>query len=132
MSEKFDKDKLVSFWIDSSEKDYKTMEDLYMTKNYSWALFMGHLVIEKISKALYVNNIADYPPLIHDLRRIIEKSGVELSSDKKVILDSITRFNIRARYDDYKQSFYALSTPDFTEKWIKKIKDCRLWIKSML
>jgi len=132
MSEKFDKDKLVSFWIDSSEKDYKTMEDLYMTKNYSWALFMGHLVIEKISKALYVNNISDYPPLIHDLRRIVEKSGVELSSDKKVILDSITRFNIRARYDDYKQSFYSLSTPDFTEEWIEKIKDCRLWIKSML
>jgi len=89
-------------------------------------------VIEKLSKALYDNNIGDYPPLIHDLRRIVEKSGVELSHDKKIILDSITRFNIRARYDDFKQSFYSLSTQEFTEEWIEKIKECRQWIKSML
>ena len=93
---------------------------------------MGHIVIEKLLKALYVSNIGDYPPLIHALRRIIEKSGIKLSPDRKIVLDSITRFNIRARYDDYKQSFYTLSTQDFTEEWIKKIKECRLWIKAML
>ena len=128
----FDNEKLITFWIDSSEKDYKTMLDLFNTKNYSWALFIGHLVIEKLSKALYVNNVNKYPPLIHDLRRIVEKSGIELDTENKIILDSITRFNIRARYDDYKQSFYALCTKDFADEWIEKIKKCRLWIKSML
>ncbi len=49
-----------------------------------------------------------------------------------MILDSITRFNIKARYDDYKQNFYKLCTDEFTKEWIEKIKDCRLWIKSML
>lgn len=132
MSEKIDKEKLITFWLDSSGKDYKTMMDLYQTKNYSWALFMRHLVIEKLSKALYVKNIGDYPPLIHDLRRIIEKSGIKLDSEDIIILDSITRFNIRARYDDYKQSFYLLCTKDFSKEWIKKIQTCRLWIKSML
>ena len=132
MSGKIDKEKLIAFWLDSSGKDYKTMMDLYQTKNYSWALFMGHLVIEKLSKALYVKNIGDYPPLIHDLRRIIEKSGIKLDSDSIIILDSITRFNIRARYDDYKQSFYSLCTKDFANEWIEKIQNCRLWIKSML
>jgi len=29
MPENFDKDKLVSFWIDSSDKDYKTMETYF-------------------------------------------------------------------------------------------------------
>lgn len=108
------------------------MMDLFQTRNNSWALFLGHLVIEKLLKVLYVKKVGDHPPLIHDLRRIMEKSGVELDGDKKIILDSVTRFNIRARYDDYKQSFYALCTNDFTNEWIEKIKDCRLWIKSML
>lgn len=48
------------------------------------------------------------------------------------MLDTITRFNISARYDDYKQSFYKLCTKEFTTVWIANIKDCRLWIKSML
>lgn len=132
MSEKFDKNKLIDFWLDSSEKDFKTMMDLFRTKNNNWTLFMGHLVIEKLSKALFVKNKEDYPPLIHDLRRILEKAGVEIDEDKKIILDTVTRFNIKARYDDYKQNFYKLCTDNFTKEWVDKIKDTRLWIKSML
>lgn len=132
MVDKIDRDKLIEFWLDSSEKDFKTMQDLFRTKNNHWALFMGHLVIEKLSKALFVKNIEDYPPLIHDLRRILEKAGVDVNDNRKITLDTITRFNIKARYDDYKQNFYNLCTDSFTKEWIDKIKDTRLWIKSML
>lgn len=130
--EKFDKLKVAKFWLDSAEEDFQTMLLMHDTKRFTGALFVGHLVIEKLAKAVYVDKIEDYPPLIHDLRRILEKSGIELEDDRKVILDSITTFNIKARYDDYKQNFYALCTEDFTKEWVEKIKECRLWIKSML
>jgi len=108
------------------------MLDLYQTKNNSWALFMGHLVIEKLLKALFVKTKGDYPPLIHDLRRICEKADVKLDMEQQIVLDSISRFNINARYDDYKQSFYKLCTDNFTAEWIEKIETCRLWIKEKL
>jgi HEPN domain-containing protein len=127
-----DNEYVIAHWIESSERDFKTMTDLFVTKNNNWALFMGHLVIEKLLKALYVKNINEFPPLIHDLRRICEKSGVKLDRDKQILLDSISRFNINARYDDYKQSFYKLCTDSFTAEWIEKIRNCRLWIKTML
>ena len=132
MPDSIDKDKLIYYWIDSSDKDFKTMEDLYHTKNNNWALFMGHLVIEKLCKALFIKRKQDYPPLIHDLRRILKKADVEIPDENKIVLDSISRFNIRARYDDYKQSFYKICTDSFTKEWIEKIKDTRTWIKSML
>lgn len=87
MADKIDIEKLIDFWNNSSEKDYKTMQDLFATKNYNWALFMGHLVIEKLSKALFAKCRNDYPPMIHDLRRIIEKSGIEVEEEKKLLLD---------------------------------------------
>lgn len=93
---------------------------------------MGHLVLEKLLKALYTKKKEDYPPLIHDLRRICEKAEIELSEEKIIILDTITRFNINARYDDYRQSFYNLCTETFTTEWIDKIKNIRIWIKKML
>lgn len=37
MSDKFDKNKMIDFWFDSSEKDFKTMMDLFQTKNNNWA-----------------------------------------------------------------------------------------------
>lgn len=132
MNNEFDKERIINHWIESSEKDFKAMIDLYQTQNNNWALFMGHLVIEKLLKAVYVKSKGEFPPMIHDLRRICEKADIELDLSRQILLDSISRFNINARYDDYKQSFYQLCTDSFTSEWIDKIKDCRLWIKAKL
>jgi HEPN domain-containing protein len=123
---------IIESWINSSDNDFLTMNDMYKTKHYDWALFMGHLTIEKLLKALYFKTTGENPPLIHDLRRLAEKINLSLSEDRIIQLDSISRFNIRARYDDYKQSFYKLCTVEFTDEWISKINECRLWIKQML
>jgi len=93
---------------------------------------MGHLTIEKLLKALYYKINNEHPPLIHDLRRIAEKNNISLTEERIIQLDTISRFNIKARYDDYKQSFYKLCTVEFTDEWIYKINECRSWIKQML
>jgi HEPN domain-containing protein len=127
-----EKKELIRFWIEGSNRDYKTMLDLFNTKNYSWSLFLGHLVVEKLLKALYIKKQNERAPLIHDLRRIAEKAGIEIDDDQKLILDTITRFNISARYDDYKDGFYRLCSPEFTNEWIGKISDITRWIKKEL
>jgi HEPN domain-containing protein len=127
-----DKKKLINYWIDSADKDYKTMIDLFNTQNYSWSLFLGHLVVEKLLKALFIQECGEMPPFIHDLRRIAEKTNISIDAGRKVTLDTITRFNINARYDDYKENFYALCTLEFTTEWIEKIKEMTLWIKTLL
>jgi HEPN domain-containing protein len=132
MDQEFDKEKIIRYWIDSSDNDFNAMMDLFKTKHNNWALFMGHLVIEKLLKALYIKTKGEFPPMIHDLRRIFEKAGIDLEPTMQINLDSISRFNINARYDDYHQSFYQLCTDSFTTDWIEKIKECRLWIKAML
>ena len=96
---------------------------LFEKGDFTWALFIGHLVIEKLLKALYVINISNSPPFIHDLIRIAEKVGLPLNEDQKDILDTISAFNLRARYDDYKMEFHRKCTREFTEKWIQNIKE---------
>jgi len=127
-----DVQKIIDYWVESSDKDYKTMLDLFQTENYGWALFIGHLVIEKLFKAYFSKIHSDYPPMLHDLRRIGEKAGITFDDNQLIIIETISQFNIRARYDDYKQNFYNLCTPDYTAVWIENIKKIRLWIKTML
>ena len=129
---KIETEKMIEYWTNSSDTDFDTMTDMFKTKHYHWSLFIGHLVIEKLSKALYVKLKQDFPPLIHDIRRIQEKAGVSLTKEQIVVFDTISRFNINARYDDYKQRFYKLCTKEFTIKWINEIKETREWIKKML
>ena len=50
----FDKDKLVNYWVDSSDEDFETMIAMFDSKRYSWSMFVGHLMMEKLLKALFV------------------------------------------------------------------------------
>jgi HEPN domain-containing protein len=108
------------------------MNYLYKGKNYPWALFIGHIVIEKLLKAYYTRNIDTNTPYLHDLLRIAEKAKLSLSEEQKNFLDTLTSFNIKARYDDYKLKFYTLCTKKFASEHVAKIKEFRLWIKEML
>lgn len=37
--------RFVNHWIESSDRDLNTMQNLYKSKDYRWSLFIGHLVI---------------------------------------------------------------------------------------
>ena len=126
------KDKLIEYWIAGSDDDYETMIAMFDSKRFSWSLFIGHLMIEKLLKAYYVKVKSDYPPFIHNLLRLAEKAELNLTDDKKEQLVTITAFNINARYDDYKMSFKKQCTTEFTEKWINKLKELRPWIKTLI
>jgi len=126
------KDKLIKYWIDDSDDDFETMIAMFDSKRFSWSLFIGHLMIEKLLKAYYVKVKSDYPPFIHNLLRLAEKAELKLSEDKKEQLVTITAFNINARYDDYKMSFKKQCTPEFTSEWVDKLKELRPWIKTLI
>jgi HEPN domain-containing protein len=127
-----DTDSIVLYWRTSSDLNYSTLQNLMKTKEYPWALFMGHLVIEKLIKALYVKKLQKHPLLSHDLLRLFEKIDISLPLGYDEWLDKITTFNLNARYDDYKQSFHKLCTVDFTNEWINKIEILRQWLIKQL
>lgn len=127
-----DVDKIVKHWIETSDDDFNTMLTLYNTKSYGWSLFLGHISTEKLFKALYVKRFGKHAPYTHNLYRLAELIGLEMSDEYSDWLDEITSFNLNARYDDYKNEFYYLCTPDYTKGWIDKIKIIRLWIKERL
>lgn len=128
----FDKDKLIKYWTDSSDEDFDTMMTMYESKKFNWALFVGHLMIEKLLKALYVKINDDYPPYTHNLLRLAEKCNLELTDEQRMFLVAVTAFNINARYDDYKMSFQQICTPEFTTTWIENLKINRQWIKKQI
>jgi HEPN domain-containing protein len=63
-------------------------------------LFVGHISVEKLIKALYVKLHGKHAPLIHNLYRLAELCEIELADECSDWLDTITSFNINARYDD--------------------------------
>jgi HEPN domain-containing protein len=127
-----EREEIIQYWLDTADNDFHTMTHLFDSGDFPWALFMGHLVIEKLLKALYVKEIDINPPRIHDLLRLAEKTSLPLNDEIKDTLDLISSFNISVRYPDYKRSFYRKCTNEYTEKIINIIKELRTWILSVI
>jgi HEPN domain-containing protein len=130
--ENFDYQKSMDFWIEGADDDFDTMIAMYETKRYNWALFLGHLMIEKLLKAYYVKIKKNYPLKTHNLLKLANDCNIELNETKTLQLTTLTAFNINARYDDYKKTFYKKCTLEFTREWIDIIKELRIWIKKLL
>jgi HEPN domain-containing protein len=129
MDEKLeDIDKIVQYWKDSSDQDFKTMQNLFTSKDFSWGLFIGHLVLEKLLKAHYVRDNQKHALFTHDLLRLADKCSFPLNETQKDWLDQISTFNLNARYDSYKREFYKLCTEEFSFLWKERIETLRLWL----
>jgi len=120
--------KQIQFWLNSAEHDLPAAENLLKNGHYSWSLFIGHLIIEKALKAIYVQNVEKIPPRTHNLILLSEAAGLKPNAEQINILDKINDFNIEARYPDEKLAFYKLCTKEFAEENLLKIKGTYEWI----
>lgn len=118
-----------NFWIKQSDKDWRVTKGLFNLGHYAHALFFCHLTLEKLIKAVVVKETQKQAPYSHDLLILLKKTRVALNNERKVQLNEITSFNIRARYDDIKYQFYKRATKDYTKQYMTIANKLRLWIK---
>lgn len=85
----------IKFWLDSADHDLGAAESLFNSGKFDWCLFLGHLVLEKALKAVYVrDNANEMPPRVHNLVKLAEATELKLDEDIKLFLDEITDFNL--------------------------------------
>ena len=75
---KFNIEKTINHWINSSDRDYKTMIHLFESKDYQWALFIGHLVIERLLKAKIVKDTSHHAPFIHGSEKTFKSNQIDI------------------------------------------------------
>lgn len=127
------KDEHIKYWRESAQRDLESAEIIFSSGRYDWCLFVGHLALEKILKALFVErNDNNIPPKIHNLVRLAELSKIELNDDQKFLLDKINDFNIHTRYPDYNLELYKRCNAEFTSANLSKIKEYYSWFNSLL
>lgn len=115
--------KQVEYWQQSAAHDLDTAESLIKEKKFSWALFIGHLVLEKTLKAIYVKRKEIFPPKTHNLHLLLKEIGIEVSDEDADFYEEVNTFNISTRYPDEQLKFYQLCTEEFTVDKFEKIKE---------
>jgi len=127
------KEEHIKYWRESARHDLESAEGIFESGHYDWCLYVGHLSLEKLLKAIFVDrNENAMPPKLHNLVRLAELSKVALDDAQKFLLDKINDFNIQTRYPDYKLEFYKQCDAEFAAEYLSKIKEIYTWLNSLL
>lgn len=127
-----DIEKVKNYWAEEATEALQVAWHLFEKKDYSYALFFGHLAIEKILKAIYVSEKKEHAPYIHNLVKLAEITNIQLTKAQKEKLIEITTFNLESRYPDERRSFRSKCTQDFTSSELNKTEEIFNWLKSKL
>lgn len=127
-----DRNEHITYWSVESDKDIVVMQSLFDNGHYTWSLFVGHLALEKMLKALYVKQVGIEVPRIHHLLKIARDCNLLLTPKHEDFLLEVTTYNLKGRYPDYKQAFSRKATPEFCVNRIEQIKEQQQWLKEQL
>ena len=122
----------IHYWIESADDDWVVAQHLIEKGDYSYALFFAHLSLEKILKAIFVYQKKEVPPYTHRLVYLAESLSLDLNPEQMDLLETVTDFNLEARYPDEKFSFKKKCTRGFTERYIEKIQEMKEWLMKKL
>ncbi len=116
------KEEHIAYWVRTANRDWRTVQDLYKSKNYLPALFFSHLVLEKLVKGHWVkDNASNTPPKIHNLIVLIDNTKYQITDDDKDFLRAMNQFQLEGRYPDYKNTLYRLYKATKTNNILNKV-----------
>jgi HEPN domain-containing protein len=118
------------YWHQTAGEDFAMASHCFDTKRYNYCLFFCHIAIEKMLKGLAVQNTGSVAPLTHNLLDLLKSARIEIDLDRLSQITEINTFNIRARYDDFKRSFYKKATAEYTTEYFSYAKEIFLWLES--
>jgi len=132
MMKTFDVEKTVSYWLEGAKYDMGVANAMFRSKKYPYALFMGHLSLEKLLKAFVVKHTKAHAPFSHSLPYLVEKSGFKVPEKILIKLREFMEFHFQGRYPDANKAFYKKCTRVYTSKKLKEIKEVFKWVRVRL
>lgn len=130
--DELDVENIKLYWLTEAEEALTVADHLLEKRDYSYALFFGHLAIEKLLKALYVERQKEHAPPMHNLQRLARLAGLSLDQTEIDTLILISSFNIEARYPDMKRSFRKKCTEEYASEQMRNIKRTFTWLRQMI
>lgn len=131
MDDSIEREKAVKRWYEGALREREAAREIAQGNQYRWSLFLFHLALEKLLKAILYDRKEKIIPT-HDLRRLVELAEIEVSPQYIGWLDEVTRFNMEARYEEEKFAFHKKATREYTKKWLGKCEEIFLWLEQMI
>jgi len=93
-------EKAVVNWIKTSDYDIATAKALFKAKRYVYVIFLCHLSVEKLLKAVVCKLSKKIPPKTHDLLLLLRLANLTLPRDFQMLIARLNAVSIPTRYPE--------------------------------
>jgi len=116
-------------WLQMSEYDIKTAECMVKTGRYVYVVFMCHLSIEKMLKAVVSETAGKTPPMTHNLIYLLKLSEVTPPQPLYDFISIISNASIPTRYPEDFEKLIEVYPKKIAKDYFGKTQEVIKWLK---
>jgi len=116
-------------WFFQSDYDLETASYMLQSGRNVYCMFMCHLSLEKALKGLFVKQLNQFPPKLHDLMYFVDKMELTPEETIRNFMLWLNRMGITTRYPEDLRSMIRLYTSEQTKDILQQTKKVLQWIK---
>jgi HEPN domain-containing protein len=125
--------RVVRNWAATANYDLRTAEAMYKAGRYLYVVFMCHLAIEKMLKAILAQQYPeDVPPKIHNLIHLAQKTEIALPDNLKDFFQRIDNVSVATRYPEDLRTLSKEFNQDTAKRILTETKRMIKWLKQHL
>jgi len=122
----------ILYWLESADYDLQTAKAMQNSRRYSYTAFMCQQALEKIIKAIYLQNNVKEAPKSHNLVYLIGITNITLTEDQTELLAKLSSFYLEGRYPTYKEKMSKLIDKAKAQEILIKSKEIFKCLKSQI
>jgi len=120
-------------WIASSNYDMQTAKAMFETGRYLYVVFICHLAMEKMLKALLSQKYPqDIPPKIHNLITLTQKAGIKPPNNLKDFFLRIDNVSVVTRYPEDMRALAKDFNKESAKLILSETRKILKWLKQNL
>jgi len=124
---------IVRNWVATSNYDLQTADAMYKVGRYLYVVFMCHLAIEKMLKALLSQKHPEnVPPKIHNLINLAQKAEITIPDNLTDFFQRLDNVSISTRYPEDIRTLSKEFNQDTAKLILINTKRMIKWLKQCL
>jgi len=126
--------KIIHNWLKLAEYDLETAKSMLAEKKFIYVAFTCQQAIEKILKALYIQENDKTPPYTHNLIRLSGSLSISsnMSDDDNAFIESLNSYYIETRYTEEIDELMEILTSENTRNILEQSERLFIWLKTKL
>lgn len=117
-------------WLEAAAYDLESARHMLSSGRYLYVVFLCHLTLEKLLKAMVTEVTGQTAPRSHDLIYLAKRSGISAEPRHLEFIGKLNNASIPTRYPSDIREAIREYTEEVADSYLKQSEEVVSWLKS--